>query len=210
MQLILSGEQLKAFDVVTLRALCRGVRKATAGAKRELITRLCSQPVAEQQPAGQTAVHSLGSSTLTGSKRRRSDGDDQARHMSSSRSHTQARMEVIQPQALTLLSQFSTSTSSSLSSLQPVRDRPGLLFLMDAPPQRVTHGAAVELGGSQWHASIESDCLVLRTASRTDDKKERTACRIANIKHEVTTCNERCVICYVGSNGEKDVLNMCV
>jgi hypothetical protein len=88
---ILSGEQLRAFDVVTLRGLCRGLQKATAGVKRELITRLCSQPVVEQQPAGQTAVHSLGSSTLTGSKRRRGDGDDQACHMSSRRSHTQAR-----------------------------------------------------------------------------------------------------------------------
>jgi hypothetical protein len=86
-----------------------------------------------------------------------------------------------------LLMYFSSSSSSSSSSLQPVRDRPGRLFLKDAPPQRVTHGAAVELGGSQWQACVESDCLILRTASRTDDKKERTASRIANIKHEVTT-----------------------
>ena len=66
-----------------------------------------------------------------------------------------------------------------------MRDRPGLLFSKDAPPQRVAHGAAVELGGSQWQTSIEKGCLVLSTASRTDDKKERTASRIANIKHEV-------------------------
>jgi hypothetical protein len=51
----------------------------------------------------------------------------------------------------------------------------------------VAHGAAVELGGSQWQACVESNCLILRTASRTDDKKERTTSRIANIKHEVTT-----------------------
>jgi len=81
----------------------------------------------------------------------------------------------------------SSESSSSSLSLQPVRNRPGRLFLRDAPPQRVIHGAAVELGGSQWQACVESDCLVLRTASQTDDKKERTACRIANIKHEVTT-----------------------
>ena len=82
---------------------------------------------------------------------------------------------------------FSSSSSSSSSSLQSLRDRPGLLFLRDAPPQPVTHGAAVELGGSQWQACVESNCLILRTASRTDDKKERTTSRIANIKHEVTT-----------------------
>ena len=50
----------------------------------------------------------------------------------------------------------------------------------------MTQGAAIELGGSQWQTCVESDCLVMRTA-RMDDKKERTANRIANIKHEVTT-----------------------
>ena len=85
---------------------------------------------------------------------------------------------------------FSSSSSSSLpssssSSLQPVRDRPGRIFSKDALPQQVAHGAAVELGGRQWQASVESDGLVLSTASRTDDKKERTANRIANIKREV-------------------------
>ena len=89
-----------------------------------------------------------------------------------------------------LSSPLSSPSSSSSSSLQPVRDRQGLLFLKDAPPQLVAHGAAVDLGGSQWQACVESDCLVLRTASQTDDKKERTASRIANIKHEVTTWNE--------------------
>jgi hypothetical protein len=49
----------------------------------------------------------------------------------------------------------------------------------------VAHGAAVELGGSQWEACVERGCLVLRTASQTDDKKEQTASRIANIKREV-------------------------
>jgi hypothetical protein len=49
----------------------------------------------------------------------------------------------------------------------------------------VAHGATVELGGSQWQACVEIDCLVLRTASRTDDKKEQTVSRIANIKREL-------------------------
>jgi len=49
----------------------------------------------------------------------------------------------------------------------------------------VAHGAAVELGGSQWEACVERGCLILRTASQTDDKKEQTASRIADIKHEV-------------------------
>ena len=87
---------------------------------------------------------------------------------------------------------FSSSSSSPtspspspLSSLQPVRDRPGQLFSKDGPSQRVAHGAAVDLKGSQWQACVESDCLILRKASRTDDKKERTASRIANIKREV-------------------------
>jgi hypothetical protein len=66
-----------------------------------------------------------------------------------------------------------------------VRDRPGFLFSKDALPQQVAHGAAVELGGSQWEACVEIDCLILRTASQTDDKKEQTASRIADIKHEV-------------------------
>ena len=66
-----------------------------------------------------------------------------------------------------------------------MRDRPGQLFSKDAPTQRVAHGAAVDLKGSQWQACVECDCLVLRKASRTDDKKERTTGRIANIKHEV-------------------------
>jgi hypothetical protein len=92
----------------------------------------------------------------------------------------------------------SSSSSSSSSSLQPVRDRPGRLFSKDALLQRVSHGDAVELGGSQWQASVESGCLVLRTSSQTDDKKELVVSRIANIKNEVTSCNERCVICYVG------------
>ena len=73
----------------------------------------------------------------------------------------------------------------SSSSLQLVRDRPGQLFSKDGPPQRVAHGAAVILEGSQWQACVESNCLVLHKASRTDDKKERTASRIANIKREV-------------------------
>ena len=50
---------------------------------------------------------------------------------------------------------------------------------------RVAHGGAVEVRGSQWRACVESDSLVLSKASWTDDKKEQTANRIANIKHEV-------------------------
>ena len=49
----------------------------------------------------------------------------------------------------------------------------------------MAHGAGVELGGSQWQASVESGCLVLRTSSQTDDKKEQVVSRIANIKNEV-------------------------
>ena len=66
-----------------------------------------------------------------------------------------------------------------------MRDRPGLLFSRDALPQQVGHGAAVELGGSQWEACVEIDCLILKTGSQTDDKKEQTASRIANIMREV-------------------------
>ena len=72
------------------------------------------------------------------------------------------------------LSSSPSSLSSSSSSLQPVRDRLGLLFSKDAPPQRVAHGATVELGGSQWQACVESECLILSMARRTNDKKERT------------------------------------
>jgi len=51
----------------------------------------------------------------------------------------------------------------------------------------VAHGAAVVLGESQlqWQACVESDCLVLKKNTHTDDKKERIASRIANIKREV-------------------------
>ena len=66
-----------------------------------------------------------------------------------------------------------------------MRDRLGLLFSKVAPPQRVAHGGAVKVGGSQWQACVESDCLVLRNTIQTDDKKEQTASRIANIKREV-------------------------
>ena len=66
-----------------------------------------------------------------------------------------------------------------------MRDHPGQLFSKDAPPQRVAHGGAVTLEGSQWQACFESDCLVLRKASRTDDKKEQIVNRINNIKREV-------------------------
>ena len=69
--------------------------------------------------------------------------------------------------------------------LQPVRDRPGYVLFSNAPAQRVAHGAAVTLEGSQWRACVESDSLVLSKVSWTDDKKEQTANRIANIKHEV-------------------------
>ena len=85
---------------------------------------------------------------------------------------------------------FSYSSSSSLSSVSsslspPVRDRPGLLFSKDALPQRVAHGDAVEVGVSQWRACVESDFLVLKNIVLTDDKKERTTSRIADIKREV-------------------------
>ena len=69
--------------------------------------------------------------------------------------------------------------------MQPVRDRPGHLFVKNGPLQRVGHGAAVELDGSQWEACVESDYLLLSKITRTDDKKERTASRIANIKREL-------------------------
>jgi hypothetical protein len=81
---------------------------------------------------------------------------------------------------------------SRLCALQPsptqqpiICSSAGHLFSKDAPPQRVAHGAAVNLKGSQWQACVESDCLVLRKTRRTDDKKERTVSRIANIKREV-------------------------
>ena len=68
-----------------------------------------------------------------------------------------------------------------------MRDRPGLLFSKDTLPQRVAHGAAVVLGESQlqWQTCVESDCLVLKQTTHTDNKKEQTASRIANIKREV-------------------------
>ena len=66
-----------------------------------------------------------------------------------------------------------------------MRDRPGHLFVKNGPLQRVGHGAAVELDGSQWEACVESDYLLLSKIIRTDDKKERTASRIANIKREL-------------------------
>ena len=65
-----------------------------------------------------------------------------------------------------------------------MRDRPGLLFSKDAPPQRVAQGGAVEVGGSQWRACVEIDCLVLKNTVKTDDKKERIASR-TDIKREV-------------------------
>jgi hypothetical protein len=43
----------------------------------------------------------------------------------------------------------------------------------------------VDAGGKQWQASVESDCLCLTTTIRTDDEKDQTASRIADIKREV-------------------------
>ena len=61
----------------------------------------------------------------------------------------------------------------------------GFLFSKDALPQRVAHGATVELGMNQWQACIKKDCLVLSMTIQTDDKKEQASSRIANIKREV-------------------------
>ena len=66
-----------------------------------------------------------------------------------------------------------------------MRDRPGHLLSKHAPLQRVAHGDVVDLDGKPWQASVESDCLRLTTVTWTDDKKEQTANRIANIKREV-------------------------
>jgi hypothetical protein len=43
----------------------------------------------------------------------------------------------------------------------------------------------VDVGGKQWQASVESDCLRLTTTIQTDDGKDQTASRIADIKREV-------------------------
>ena len=81
---------------------------------------------------------------------------------------------------------------SRLCALQPAPTQQpllgssaGHLFSKDAPPQRVAHGAAVNLKGSQWQACVEKECLVLNMTTRTDDKKEQTDSRIANIKREL-------------------------
>ena len=66
-----------------------------------------------------------------------------------------------------------------------MRDRPGQLFAKDAPSQRVANGDAINLNGSQWQACMERDCLVLSEVIRTDDKKDQTTSRIANIKREM-------------------------
>jgi len=66
-----------------------------------------------------------------------------------------------------------------------VRDRPGHLISKDALIQRVAHGDVVALDGSQWQASVESDCLCLTMATWTDDQKEQITSRIADIKREV-------------------------
>ena len=51
--------------------------------------------------------------------------------------------------------------------------------------QRVTHGGLVPVGGKRWQASVETDCLLLTTTTKTDDKTEQIASRIANIQREV-------------------------
>ena len=51
--------------------------------------------------------------------------------------------------------------------------------------QLVAHDAAVKIGGSQWQACIEIDGLVLSNTIMTNDKKEQTVNRIANIRREV-------------------------
>ena len=66
-----------------------------------------------------------------------------------------------------------------------MRDRPGHLFTKHGPTQRVAHEAVVDVGGKQWQACVESDCLRLTTTIRTDNEKDQTASRIANIKREV-------------------------
>ena len=66
-----------------------------------------------------------------------------------------------------------------------MRDRPGHLFTKHGPTQRVAHEAVVDAGGKQWQASVESDCLCLTTTTQTDDEKDQTASRIADIKREV-------------------------
>ena len=67
----------------------------------------------------------------------------------------------------------------------------GYLFSRTGLHRRVSDGTIVHMGGAQWRAIVEGEGLLLATDGHTDDKKERTASRIANIKHEVTTCNER-------------------
>ena len=49
----------------------------------------------------------------------------------------------------------------------------------------MAHGDAIKVGESQWLACVESDCLILHNTVQTDDKKEQTASRIANVKREV-------------------------
>jgi hypothetical protein len=56
--------------------------------------------------------------------------------------------------------------------------------------QEVAHGGLVPVGGKQWQASFETDCLCLTTTTQTEDKKEQTANRIANIKREVEARQE--------------------
>jgi hypothetical protein len=51
--------------------------------------------------------------------------------------------------------------------------------------QEVAHGGLVSVGGKQWQASFETDCLCLTTTTQTDDKKEQIANRIADIQREV-------------------------
>ena len=83
------------------------------------------------------------------------------------------------------LCSFSSSSSSPSSLASSSSSLQNLLFSKDAPSQQVTHGGAVEVGGSQWQASIEIGCLVLRNTIHTDDKKEQAASRFANIKREL-------------------------
>ena len=66
-----------------------------------------------------------------------------------------------------------------------MRDRPGHLISKDALIQQVAHGDIVAVDGSQWQASVESDCLYLTMATWTDDQKEQITSRIADIKREV-------------------------
>ena len=85
----------------------------------------------------------------------------------------------------------------------------GYLFSRTGLHLRVSDGTIVHMGGAHWRAIVEREGLLLAADGHTDDKKERTASRIANIKHEVRRGLQSCLFRVLEPMEEDTHSNMC-